>query len=167
MTTPLTQALEAQAAGDALTEFAEKLSARIPEGSPTEDHEDVIEVILELREEANQKKIEAALLRSTADEPLTEPTPDTLPAWLQHRFDPRGPEWDALDEDDRAYWEHQARAVRRAVARSGFKQPTTEAQQNPTRDSECGARAPELVAQPTQPEVGEVPASKAREGHTK
>lgn len=47
--------------------------------------------------------------------------PDTLPAWLHQRFDPRGPDWDQLDEDDRSYWEHQARAVRRAVARGGFK----------------------------------------------
>lgn len=46
---------------------------------------------------------------------------DTLPAWLAQRFDPRGPGWDALSDDDRAYWEHQARAVRRAVARNGFK----------------------------------------------
>jgi hypothetical protein len=47
--------------------------------------------------------------------------PDTLPAWLAQRFDPRGPDWDALSDDDRAYWEHQAAAVRRAVARGGFK----------------------------------------------
>jgi hypothetical protein len=46
---------------------------------------------------------------------------DTLPAWLAQRFDPRGPDWDALTGDDRSYWEHQARAVRRAVARGGFK----------------------------------------------
>jgi hypothetical protein len=54
---------------------------------------------------------------------------DTLPAWLHQRFDPRGPDWDQLDEDDRSYWEHQARAVRRAVARGGFKQSADEAQQ--------------------------------------
>lgn len=46
---------------------------------------------------------------------------DTLPAWLNQRFDPRGPDWDQLGDDDRSYWEHQARAVRRAVARGGFK----------------------------------------------
>lgn len=46
---------------------------------------------------------------------------DTLPAWLAQRFDPNGAPWDALTDDDRAYWEHQARAVRRAVARGGFK----------------------------------------------
>jgi hypothetical protein len=46
---------------------------------------------------------------------------DTLPAWLVQRFDPRGPDWGALTDEDRAYWEHQAAAVRRAVARGGFK----------------------------------------------
>ncbi|WP_446458626.1 hypothetical protein [Streptomyces rochei] len=55
---------------------------------------------------------------------------DTLPAWLNQRFDPRGPDWEQLDEDDRMYWEHQARAVRRAVARGGFKQPAAGAQQD-------------------------------------
>lgn len=46
---------------------------------------------------------------------------DTLPAWLYQRFMPDGEGWDALAEDDRSYWEHQARAVRRAVQRGGFK----------------------------------------------
>jgi hypothetical protein len=46
---------------------------------------------------------------------------DTLPAWLAQRFDPRSPDWEQLSDDDRAYWEHHARAVRRAVARNGFK----------------------------------------------
>ncbi|WP_435279272.1 hypothetical protein [Streptomyces sp. 1222.5] len=45
----------------------------------------------------------------------------TLPAWLCQRFDPRSPDWDNLSDDDRAYWEHQARAVQRAVQRGGFK----------------------------------------------
>ena len=118
----LNPALEAQAAGDALTEFAEMLSARIPEGADTEVYEDIIGVILALREEANQKKIQADFLRSTAGKAPEDSSPDTLPAWLQQRFDPRGPDWDKLDDDDRAYWEHQARAVRRAVARNGFKE---------------------------------------------
>ncbi|MFD4795951.1 hypothetical protein [Streptomyces anulatus] len=52
-----------------------------------------------------------------------EPAASTLAAWLNQRFDPRGPNWDRLDEDDRSYWEHHARAVRRAVARGGFKTP--------------------------------------------
>lgn len=49
-----------------------------------------------------------------------EPVVDTLAAWLNQRFDPRGANWEHLDEDDRSYWEHHARAVRRAVARGGF-----------------------------------------------
>jgi hypothetical protein len=32
-----------------------------------------------------------------------------------------GAGWENLDADDRSYWEHQARAVRRAVTRGGFK----------------------------------------------
>ena len=48
---------------------------------------------------------------------------DTLPAWLYQRFAViHGlPAWDVIADDVRAYWEHQARAVRRAVARGGFK----------------------------------------------
>ncbi|MFD8839809.1 hypothetical protein [Streptomyces griseofuscus] len=70
-------------------------------------------------------------LRQTAvgaqQEPDTEAEPaDTLPAWLLQRFDPRSPDWEQLSDDDRAYWEHQARAVRRAVARGGFKAPVEE-----------------------------------------
>jgi len=29
--------------------------------------------------------------------------------------------WDGMSDDDRSYWEHQARAVRRAVEQGGFK----------------------------------------------
>ncbi|MEU0589920.1 hypothetical protein [Streptomyces ardesiacus] len=61
----------------------------------------------------------------------------TLPAWLHQRFDPRGPDWDQLDEDDRSYWVHQARAVRRAVARGGFKQPTSGARRAETATPPC------------------------------
>jgi hypothetical protein len=46
---------------------------------------------------------------------------DTLAPWLAQRFDPQGAPWDGMSDDDRSYWEHQARAVRRAVARDGFK----------------------------------------------
>ena len=63
----------------------------------------------------------AAALRENLAGPDAESTQDTLPAWLCQRFDPRGPNWDQLSGDDRAYWEHQACAVRRAVARNGFK----------------------------------------------
>jgi len=54
--------------------------------------------------------------------------PDTFPQWLYQRIgvsrwksdDPsRG--WDGLSEEDRAYWIHEAAAIRRAVARNGFK----------------------------------------------
>jgi len=47
---------------------------------------------------------------------------DTLPAWLHQRFavghiHP----FEELDEANRSYWDHEARAVRRAVDRGGFK----------------------------------------------
>lgn len=51
---------------------------------------------------------------------MTDKTTDTFPAWLAQRFDPQGAPWDGMSDDDRSYWEHQARAVRRAVARGGF-----------------------------------------------
>ncbi|MEU2446063.1 hypothetical protein ABZ588_21415 [Streptomyces althioticus] len=70
-------------------------------------------------------------LRRMADETATETPPaDTLPAWLYQRFMPDGIGWDQLDEDDRSHWQHQARAVRRAVARGGFKQPAAGARQD-------------------------------------
>ncbi|MEU3522352.1 hypothetical protein AB0E62_00490 [Streptomyces sp. NPDC038707] len=49
---------------------------------------------------------------------------DTLAPWLHRRFGTRGQHgqsWDALSDEDKAYWEHEARAVRRAVERGGFK----------------------------------------------
>ncbi|MEH0552538.1 hypothetical protein [Streptomyces sp. B21-101] len=54
--------------------------------------------------------------------------PDTLPAWLHWRFGPHGQPWSDVPAEDQALWEHQARAVRRAVARGGFKpRPATPA----------------------------------------
>ncbi|MFJ2697487.1 hypothetical protein ACIO5Z_14835 [Streptomyces rochei] len=47
--------------------------------------------------------------------------PDTLAAWLFQRFYLGSEPWERLDEDNRSYWEHEARAVRRAVARGGYK----------------------------------------------
>ncbi|MFC1260695.1 MULTISPECIES: hypothetical protein [Streptomyces] len=47
--------------------------------------------------------------------------PDTLAAWLFQRFYLGSEPWEGLDEDNRSYWEHEARAVRRAVARGGYK----------------------------------------------
>lgn len=47
---------------------------------------------------------------------------DTLAEWLFNRFAVwTARKWDELDGDDRLYWEHEANAVRRAVARGGFK----------------------------------------------
>lgn len=63
----------------------------------------------------------AALLRRMAAEEQAAETQDSLPAWLYQRFMPDGVGWESLDADDRSYWDHQARAVRRAVTRGGFK----------------------------------------------
>lgn len=72
--------------------------------------------------EADRLRLHAGLKRVITDAiGQLAPVEDTLPAWLAQRFDPRGPEWDALADDDRTYWEHHAAAVRRAVARGGFK----------------------------------------------
>lgn len=64
----------------------------------------------------------AAVLRDDLAGPVRE-SEDTLPAWLHQRFAViHGvPTWDRIDDGDRAYWERHARAVRRAVARGGFK----------------------------------------------
>lgn len=51
---------------------------------------------------------------------------DTLPQWLHQRFGKFREgyvPWDELGNDDRSYWAHEAAAVRRAVARGGFKDP--------------------------------------------
>jgi hypothetical protein len=50
------RAMQAEAGAWALKQYAEKLSNRIPDGSPTEDYEDTIGIILDLREEAKEKK---------------------------------------------------------------------------------------------------------------
>ncbi|MFF8297708.1 hypothetical protein ACF07M_20240 [Streptomyces globisporus] len=70
-------------------------------------------------------------LRRLADDaaagvqPPTTGEADTLAPWLYRRFMVAGVGWNQLDEDDRSYWEHHARAVRRAVARGGFRTPAT------------------------------------------
>lgn len=51
----------------------------------------------------------------------TVPGADTLAHWLSRRFDVNAGAWDAMSDDDRSYWEHEAEAVRRAVARGGFR----------------------------------------------
>lgn len=52
---------------------------------------------------------------------------DTLANWLHLRFGKTVTAWEYLDLVDREYWEHEAQAVRRAVARGGFKTDVTEA----------------------------------------
>jgi len=64
---------------------------------------------------------EAQHAHNTAPGSNAEESTDTLPAWLHWRFGKHGQRWADLDADDRAYWEHHARAVRRAVERGGFK----------------------------------------------
>ncbi|MEH0542960.1 hypothetical protein QA802_07725 [Streptomyces sp. B21-105] len=80
------------------------------------------------------------LRRVAAEEQPTE-TQDSLPAWLYQRFMPDGEGWENLDADDRSYWEHHARAVRRAVARDGFKAEQPAAVEQPdtqTREARVG-----------------------------
>lgn len=56
-------------------------------------------------------------------------TQDTLAEWLFQRFitdepfksDTARKAWSELSHEDQQFWEHEARAVRRAVARGGFK----------------------------------------------
>jgi hypothetical protein len=51
---------------------------------------------------------------------------DTLAEWLFHRFGrngAKGLDWSKISEEDVKYWHHEADAVRRAVARGGFKNP--------------------------------------------
>lgn len=61
--------------------------------------------------------------------PLGGEADDTLAQWLYNRFGPRQtrrPEWERTAEEDKAYWEHEAAAVRRAVGRGGFKTSPSE-----------------------------------------
>jgi len=64
-------------------------------------------------------------------------TPDTLPQWLARRFG-RAVAWNDLAEDTRLYWQHEANAVRRAVARGGFKAaPPSDSAGSDTRCPTC------------------------------
>ena len=61
---------------------------------------------------------------------------DTLPQWLFKRFGHYRPEfadevWDRLTDDNKAFWQHEADAVRRAVGRGGFKTSPDENLQQP------------------------------------
>jgi hypothetical protein len=69
----------------------------------------------------------AANVREKATAPTATVTPDTLANWLFLRFGKSAATWDALDLVDREYWEHEAQAVRRAVARGGFRADAPEA----------------------------------------
>lgn len=48
---------------------------------------------------------------------------DTLPQWLYWRFAQDACPWGELSEGDQLKWVYEAEAVRRAVARGGFKKP--------------------------------------------
>lgn len=68
--------------------------------------------------------------RGMANPAATAPptaTPDTLANWLYRRFDTSAAPWEDLDLVDREYWEREAKAVRRAVARGGFRTPDPKA----------------------------------------
>lgn len=47
---------------------------------------------------------------------------DTLAEWLYHRYATDVGPWGELPDEDKFFWEHEANAVRRAVARGGFKE---------------------------------------------
>lgn len=53
------------------------------------------------------------------------PEKDTLAEWLYNRFQKYHlgmTPWASLENAEKDYWEHEANAVRRAVARGGFKE---------------------------------------------
>lgn len=71
------------------------------------------------------------------------PQPDTLPQWLHQRYAvghilP----FSALGDADRTYWEHEAAAVRRAVARGGFKAPAPQPETAPDIVPACTCTPP-------------------------
>ncbi|TGZ14705.1 hypothetical protein DV517_61880 [Streptomyces sp. S816] len=61
--------------------------------------------------------------------------PDTLAAWLHWRFGTPAEPWSEVPDEDKACWEHQARAVRRAVARDGFKTTAPTGQPEPEAEA--------------------------------
>jgi hypothetical protein len=72
----------------------------------------------------------AAIDEELAKWPLGGEAEDTLAQWLFQRFALYGrglPQsdaqktWEEFSDDERAFWEHEAAAVRRAVGRGGFK----------------------------------------------
>ena len=112
-------------------------NAADPEGDPRY-WSAISDVIRGLRQQA------AEVQQPTPD--VAEATPDTLAPWLYQRFMVSGAGWDCLDEDDRSYWEHHARAVRRAVVRGGFKAPAVAEETTP-----CGNTQGLGTANPYKP----------------
>jgi hypothetical protein len=100
----------------------------------------VRDVTLGLRRLAGEARDERETQAPQPDaESPGEPEMGTLPAWLHQRFTSSGVSWENLDDAERSYWEHQARAVRRAVTRGGFKtaeQPAAVAQQPQEADGD-------------------------------
>lgn len=67
-------------------------------------------------------EISPEALRVEPRGPVAASGPDTLPQWLYQRFArDLNVQWDDLADDNQSYWAHEAAAVRRAVARGGFK----------------------------------------------
>ena len=97
-------------------------------------------------EELSAELREARQQAAEAQQPApaeTEEQPDTLAPWLYQRFMVGGAGWDHLDEEDRSYWEHHARAVRRAVVRGGFKAPAVTEEPTPCGNTQgLGTRNP-------------------------
>ena len=64
------------------------------------------------------------MLRDAIESVIQPVDGDSLPQWLAWRFGGRATtatDWADVDGDDQDYWKHEAAAVRRAVARGGFK----------------------------------------------
>lgn len=100
-------------------------------GRPDDPHADAEQQYGEEQLALAARALTEAVDRKPADEQpvgwdkgAAEEQSDTLPEWLYQRFAryrSHAPSWSALADDDQAYWAHEAAAVRRAVARGGFK----------------------------------------------
>lgn len=97
----------------------EELDAQTPD-----DHRDRTQAYLDGYSDGVQDAAERLekLADQAAEGSEEAPSADTLPAWLHQRFAVGHiPTFETLGDADRTYWEHEAAAVRRAVARGGFK----------------------------------------------
>lgn len=112
----LVQLLETEARVDAEDRAALRSEGR----SPAEEHSSC--TVANCTTEAALAVADAILAGA---QPTSEAQAvDTLPEWLYWRFAcDRNVPWDELHDDIRSYWAHEAAAVRRAVARGGFKNP--------------------------------------------